>query len=518
MDGIRVGRVARRRFSVEGVERRMLAMAHKVEFYLDLAQGGDLDLIQLASLPDSERFELSATRLCISLSPKFKNLLEEEIVDTCNLEERRDLKRIHSFCEVAYRSGIHLLVRVGDNQWLKTRITLKNPGVALREDRSESCISVQTNVLPCEAISTKLGAKRERTTEYYAWSELRKEALGKSLPRVISDRQAKKIKCQLGQQLQRKWEREQEIPPSRRLMEIEPRELEFLNNIFGSRPDGTAKVAKFAWCQGVFARKYFETEMQLNNEAAIVQRVSHPHIVHTFGSTSSNGEFSLLMEFLEEDLDRWTTMKHQATPIERSEALDVLLQIAEAMQYLHQEKVVHGDLKPQNILLSEIPISEDLVYIVVKVADFGEAQVVDYRTESNFSPSKGTTRWVAPEVLSCRIDPNLLLTHPYKADVYAFGLIAYQVLTGDIPFRDLRFLSQFKKEIVVNKRSLSKEFEEHEENFTYPSTFISLLKKCWDYNPSERPSFSDICKVITRAKSSMPQNLVRPQILQPLLT
>jgi len=489
-------------------------MAHKVEFYLDLAQGGDEDLIRLASLPDSERFELSTKRLCISLSPEFKNLLEKEIVDTRNLEERRDLKRIHSFCEVAYRSGIHLLVRVGDNQWLKTRITLKNKDVALmREDRSESGISVQTNVLPCDAISTKLGAKRDRTTEYYAWSELRKEALGKSLPRVISDRKAKKIKCQLAQQLQRKGERDQDMLPSRRLMEIETRELEFLNNIFGSRPDGRPKVAKFAWCQGVFARKYFDTEMQLNNEAAIVQRVSHPHIVHTFGSTSSNGEFSLLMEFLEEDLDRWTIKKHAVTPIERSEALDVLLQIAEAMQYLHQEKVVHGDLKPQNILLSEIPISEDLVYIVVKVADFGEAQVVDYRTETNFSPSKGTTRWVAPEVLRCRTDPNSLLTHPYKADVYAFGLIAYQVLTGYMPFKDLRTLSQFKKEILVNKLSLSIEFKEHEEDLIYPSTFISLLKQCWDYNPSERPSFSDICKVITSAKSSMPQNMVRPHFL-----
>ena len=495
----------------------MLAMADKVEFFLDLAQGYDLDLIRFASLPDSERFELSTKRLCISLSSKFKNLLEKEIVDTCRLEERRDLKRIHSFCEVAYRSGIHLLVRVGDNQWLKTRITLKNPDVALREDRSESCISVQSNVLPCEAISTKLGAKRDRTTEYYAWSELRKEALGKSLPRVISDRKTKKIKCQLAQQLQRKWERDQDILPSRRLMEIEPRELEFLNNIVsGSRPDGRVTVAKFAWCQGVFARKYFETEMQLNNEAAIVQRVSHPHIVHTFGSTSSNGEFSLLMEFLEEDLDRWIIKKHADTPIERLEALDVLLQIAEAMQYLHQEKVVHGDLKPQNILLSEIPISEDVVYIVVKVADFGEAQVVDYRTESNFKPSKGTTRWVAPEVLRCRMDPNLLLTHPYKADVYAFGLIAYQVLTGYMPFKTLYTMSQFKKEIVVNKLSLSTEFKEHEEDLIYPSTFISLVKKCWDYNPLERPSFSDICKEITSAKRSIPQNLVRPHFLQPL--
>lgn len=496
----------------------MLAMADKVEVYLDLAQGGDLDLIRMSSLPDSERFELSTKRLCISLSSRLKNLLEKEIVDTRNLQERRDLKRIHSFCEVAYRSGIHLLVRVGDNQWLKTRITLKNPDVALREDRSESYISVQSNVLPCEAISTELG-RRGRTTEYYAWSELQKEAYGKSLPRAISDRKAKKIKCQLAQQLQRKWERDQDILPSQRLMEIEPQELEFLNSIDnGNRSDGRVTVAKFAWCQGVFARKYFETEMQLKNEAAIVQRVSHPHIVHTFGSTSSNGEFSLLMEFLEEDLERWTIKKHSESPIPRLKALDVLLQIAEAMQYLHQEKVVHGDLKPQNILLSEIPISEDLVYIVVKVADFGEAQVVDYKTETKFTPSKGTTRWVAPEVLRCRMDPNLLLTHPFKTDVYAFGLIAYQVLTGYMPFRKLHTMGQFKKEIVVNKLSLSMEFQDHKEDLEYPNTFISLIEQCWDHNPSERPSFSDICKVITNAKSSMAQNLVRPHFLQPLST
>jgi len=459
----------------------MLAMADEVEFYLDLAQGG-LDLRSLL-LTDSERFELCTKRLRISLSSKLMNVFKKENVDGPKLETR-DLNRIRSFCQVAHRSGIHLLVRVGYNQWLKTRITLKSSDIPLRDDFNEKHISVQSNVLPCKAISTKLTMRRRRASEYYAWSELRK---------------ANRKKRQLADLLEREWGRGPDFLPSQRLKKIEPRDLEFLNNIY--KRDGLHGVAKCAWYQGFCARKSFSTEMQLDYEAAIVQRVSHPHIVHTFGSTSSNGEFSLVMEWLEEDLERWMIKKPEITP---SDALDVLLQIAEAMQYLHQEKVVHGDLKPQNILLSEIPISKDLVYTVVKVADFGEAQVVDHSTESSFTPSKGTTWWSAPEVLKFREDPTPL-EHPYKADVYGFGLIAYYVLTGFEPFREpfrkRISITRFKREIIDNGCSLS--IDEYKEVNGYSSPFISSVEQCWAHNPAERPSFSDICEVITSAKSSL---------------
>lgn len=93
----------------------------------------------------------------------------------------------------------------------------------------------------------------------------------------------------------------------------------------------TIEVWKVIISQGVFAMKKFKTWEHLRTEAAIVQVLSHPHIVHTFGSTGLEDprggidQLSLLMECMEDDLSGWITAKPRLGPLD---SLDVLLQVS----------------------------------------------------------------------------------------------------------------------------------------------------------------------------------------------
>ena len=148
----------------------------------------------------------------------------------------------------------------------------------------------------------------------------------------------------------------------------------------------------------------------------------------------------LLMELLDGDLLR-CLYEHERDPdvarlrFSRVDRLDVLLQIARAMRNLHENWVVHGDLKLGNILLSEFEVSGNVRHFLAKVADFGRAKKIKSEPES-FKPNGCTTEYASPEELRSRLDGNDISSDPRKLDVYSFGVAAYEVLTGHKAFKD----------------------------------------------------------------------------------
>jgi eukaryotic-like serine/threonine-protein kinase len=106
-------------------------------------------------------------------------------------------------------------------------------------------------------------------------------------------------------------------------------------------------------------------------------------------------------------------------------ALQILQQVANAIDYAHQQGVIHGDLKPENVLLNE---DRHAVYL----ADFGMAKFFDVddsvrRSMETVSPKGGTSAYLSPEQLTQN-------TQTVKSDLYSFALIAYELLTGRLPF------------------------------------------------------------------------------------
>jgi predicted Ser/Thr protein kinase len=158
---------------------------------------------------------------------------------------------------------------------------------------------------------------------------------------------------------------------------------------------------------------------RFNREARALAKLSHPNIVavHEFGQV--NGLPFFLMEFVDglnlRQLER--TRKLSAR-----EALQIVPQICEALQFAHDEGIVHRDIKPDNILLDKRGR--------VKIADFGIAKLMGRDTEVDLTATKGiigTPNYMAPEQVE---KPE---TVDHRADIFALGVVFYEMLTGELP-------------------------------------------------------------------------------------
>jgi serine/threonine protein kinase len=140
---------------------------------------------------------------------------------------------------------------------------------------------------------------------------------------------------------------------------------------------GSATVRKVTWLGNDFAEKCFhgpENET-MRKEASLLAGLSHPNILPLFCCATRDRSCSLVMELMDRDLhqlmEELVNNESQVAPFapfELPEAVDIMLQVAEGMNYLHQNRVVHRDLKSKNIL---VKYNERDRHVYAKVADFG---------------------------------------------------------------------------------------------------------------------------------------------------
>lgn len=165
---------------------------------------------------------------------------------------------------------------------------------------------------------------------------------------------------------------------------------------------------------GAFAERF-------KNEARLMGRMNHPAIVsvYDFGRTTE-GQLYFVMEFVDgTDVQRMIAREGRLSP---EHALAVTAHLCDALGYAHKQGIVHRDIKPSNVLID----SDGRV----KVADFGLAKITNSAQNSGLTQTgmaMGTPDYVAPETLTLGIDVD------GRADIYAVGVMLYQMLTGDIP-------------------------------------------------------------------------------------
>ncbi len=156
-------------------------------------------------------------------------------------------------------------------------------------------------------------------------------------------------------------------------------------------------------------------------EAKALARLSHPHIVaiHDFGQVE--GQFFLVMEFVDGVNLRQAL---RAGDIHPAEALAIVPQVCEALQFAHDEGIVHRDIKPENILLDRRGR--------VKIADFGLAKLRggegQDHTLTGTHQVMGTLKYMAPEQMEGTREVD------HRADIYSLGVVFYELLTGEVPF------------------------------------------------------------------------------------
>jgi eukaryotic-like serine/threonine-protein kinase len=162
------------------------------------------------------------------------------------------------------------------------------------------------------------------------------------------------------------------------------------------------------------------------NEARAVNKIGNEHIVevHDFGQ-SPDGHYFFLMEFLEGRTLAEVLAAERVLPVGR--ALHVAAQLAEALGAAHAAGIIHRDLKPDNVMLVTRLGDPDFV----KILDFGLAKMFEGGAMSNLTAQGvvlGTPQYMSPE--ACESKRNV----DHRTDIYALGVLLYQMLCGEVPF------------------------------------------------------------------------------------
>jgi serine/threonine-protein kinase len=221
-------------------------------------------------------------------------------------------------------------------------------------------------------------------------------------------------------------------------------------------------------------------------EIEIAAQLSHPHILPLYDSGGAGDVLFYVMPLVDGESLRDRLTRGGALSIE--EAVRIIREVADALAYSHTRGVVHRDIKPENILLSG---SHALV------TDFGIAKAVsDSAATSNLTGtgvSLGTTAYMSPEQATA--DPGT----DHRADLYALGITAYEMLAGQPPF------SGNAQQITAGHLSRRPEALSALRP-TVPAALESVVMQCLEKNPADRPQTAGD---VTRALESMASGTMR---------
>ncbi len=207
----------------------------------------------------------------------------------------------------------------------------------------------------------------------------------------------------------------------------------------------------------------------LDHEFKIALALSHPNIIrfHKLIKLPLPGERKKRGFLIMELVDGWNMRKHiKEQDLTIFQGVDLTLLVCKGLEYIHTHGIVHGDIKPENILMAQGSI--------VKIADFGLS-----RADSRFSLSReklrGTKRYMAPEQLTRKkIDP--------RTDIYSLGVSCYELFTGESPYVG-RNAEEVIKEII-NRRI--KPTPPSEVKKGLPLNLDKILMKALNKNPKNR--------------------------------
>lgn len=177
-------------------------------------------------------------------------------------------------------------------------------------------------------------------------------------------------------------------------------------------------IKTMALAQEFEADELAEAKARFFREAESAGRLNHPGIVAIYDAGEEHDLAYIAMEFLQGgDLVPYT-QRERLLPIPK--VLDIVARVADALDYAHRHNVVHRDIKPANVMYD--PAAD-----TVKVTDFGIARVAD-SSRTKTGTLLGTPSYMAPEQLaSSKVDG--------RADLYALGVMLFQLLAGELPFK-----------------------------------------------------------------------------------
>ncbi|KAJ7797943.1 kinase-like domain-containing protein [Mycena olivaceomarginata] len=214
---------------------------------------------------------------------------------------------------------------------------------------------------------------------------------------------------------------------------------------------------------------------EFGREALICRQLCHPNVLPFFGVYYFDNRLCLVSPWMEDGhIMKFLAAKKPTT----TKRLSLILDIALGLQYLHKQKIVHGDLKGVNILVT--PSHRACI------ADFGVSSIVKAITVrfTHTTAKKGgcTANYLAPELFQGESENH------FGSDVYAFSCVCHEIMTGNVPFHDLRHEMAVILKVIAGDRPL------RPMSCSAPALdgLWTLMQKCWAQDARVRPTAAEI--------------------------
>ena len=157
---------------------------------------------------------------------------------------------------------------------------------------------------------------------------------------------------------------------------------------------------------------------RFRREAQAAAKLSHPNIVNIYDVGKDKDSYYIVMEYISGETLKDRIIREKVLPVET--AVQIALEIAEALEHAHQNGLIHCDIKPHNILTTKAGR--------IKVTDFGIARAVTSATMTQSGTIIGSVHYFSPEQAKGSAIGA-------KSDIYSLGVVLYEMLTGNVPFQ-----------------------------------------------------------------------------------
>ncbi|XP_022953502.1 serine/threonine-protein kinase HT1-like isoform X1 [Cucurbita moschata] len=314
---------------------------------------------------------------------------------------------------------------------------------------------------------------------------------------------------QLDRHLSRAWSRDREVPAKKEEWEINLSKLDIryvkahgtYGTIYRGNYDGKdAAVKVLDWGEdGVSSvAEIAALRASFRQEVAVWHRLDHPNVAKFYGASmgtsnlkippkspsfDSNQSFPsraccVVVEYLPGGTLKGFLIKNRKKKLAFKVVIQLALDLSRGLSYLHSKKIVHRDIKTENVLFD--------AQKTLKIVDFGVARV-EAQNPRDMTGETGTLGYMAPEVLDGK---------PYnrKCDVYSFGICLWETYCCDMPYPDLSF-AEISSAVV--RQNLRPEIPR-----CCPSSFASIMKRCWDANPERRPDMDEVVNLLEAIDTS----------------